>query len=286
MTMMLGLMTMMLATTVAEAPHETVPVMVWPTHAPGVATERRDLVDNTVEARIAGESIELVQPGGSAPAAACADDPSCRDPIATAAKARFIVRARVDEPKPSDYVIRVELFEVGVADPIAAFDDACTICSEADLVRIVRERSLDAREAIARRLAPVETKPDVVPPPEVKPPPRSDQPTVLRPSPLRLVGWGLTGAGIAGTLGGVALLAMHGSRAGCPDDPRGGGCLPLVYRTVVPGAVVLGGGVALLATGVALVVVGKRRDAAASRGLSFGGAAGRHGGLARVSLRF
>lgn len=63
------------------------------------------------------------------------------------------------------------------------------------------------------------------------------------------------------TLGGVVLLAMHGSEAGCPADPRGGPCIPLVYRTVVPGAVTLGVGVAVLGTGIGLVVAGRKRDA-------------------------
>lgn len=247
-------------------------VVVLPTEAAGLPADRRALVLDTIESRLSSDQggegrvvvaeRQAVTQAMAGMPADCGAVATCRDGVAERTGARFIVRASVTEPKPSDYAIRVEVYEVGKADAVASFDDACTICSEADLGRIVRERALDAREALLRTLEPPQG--GVVPEPKVVVEPKSAQQPVrtevVRASKLTLAGWGLTGAGIAGTVGGVVLLALQGSKAGCPEDPRGGQCIPLVYRTVVPGAVALSLGVAMLGTGVALVVVGKRRD--------------------------
>lgn len=271
-TMMLASLPILATFAIAEpdAARDTSPVMiaVLPTDAAGLPADRRALVLETIESRMPEGRLVLAERQAVTQAMAgkpvdCGAVASCRDEVAQSVGARFVVRASVTEPKPSDYAIVVVVYEVGVAEAIASFDDACTICSEADLGRIVRERALDAREALLRTLDPpppeVESKPVDAPPPVVV----QTAPTkteVVRASKLTLAGWGLVGGGIAGTVGGVVLLALQGSKAGCPADPRGGQCIPLVYRTVVPGAVATSVGVALLGTGVALVVIGKRRD--------------------------
>lgn len=242
-------------------------VVVLPTDAAGLPADRRTLVLETVEARLGEGRITVASRQTVAQAMAgvpadCGEIATCRDEVASKSGARFVVRASVTEPKPSDYAIRVELYEVGVEAAIASFDDACTICSEADLERIVRERALDTREALLRTLDPAEPEPSgPIAKPEPVPTAAPVRTEVVRASPLTQAGWALVGGGIAGTIGGVVLLALQGSKAGCPADPRGGPCLPLVYRTVVPGAVALGVGVALVGTGAGLLVVGKRRDA-------------------------
>jgi hypothetical protein len=251
----------------AEADTSPIVVAVLPADAAGLPTDRRALVLETIESRIPEGRVEIAPRSAVTQAMAgkpadCGANATCRDDVAAKVGARFVVRASVTEPKPSDYAIRVEVYEVGKTEVVASFDDACTICSEADLGRIVRERALDAREALLRAVdPPAETlaPPVDVPPPVVAPTPKGET-TVVRASKLTLAGWGLIGGGIAGTVGGVVLLAMQGSKAGCPADPQGGQCIPLVYRTVIPGAVALGVGVALVGTGVGLVVVGKRRD--------------------------
>lgn len=250
------------------APDEPpVTVVVLPPDTAGLPADRRALVHDTVLARLPDERVRVVPRArvtiamaGRAPD--CAASPSCRAEVAEAGGARFVVHAAVTEPKSSDYAVRVQLFEVGTDDAIASFDDACTICSEADLERIVRERTLDVREALLRHLAPVEvTEPPAPIPPPVASAPSPVRTEVVRASPLGAAGWGVVGGGVASTIGGVVMLALQGSGAGCPKDPRGGPCIPLVYRTVVPGAVTTGVGVALLGAGVALVIAGKRRDA-------------------------
>lgn len=242
-------------------------VAVLPPDAAGLPADRRALVLDTVETRLPDDRVQVV-PRASVTAAmagratGCAASTTCRAEVAAASGARFVVHATVTEPTSSDYAVRVQLFEVGTADAIATFDDACTICSEADLERIVRERTLDVREALLRHLAPPEAveAPATVPPPVASPPP-STRTEIVRASPLGAAGWALVGGGIASTIGGVVMLALQGSGAGCPQDPRGGPCIPLVYRTVVPGAVTTGVGVALVGAGVGLVIAGKRRDA-------------------------
>ena len=111
-------------------------------------------------------------------------------------------------------------------------------------------------------------------PTPVVPAPSSGSTEVVRASPLGAAGWGLVGGGVASTIGGVVMLALQGSGAGCPEDPRGGPCIPLVYRTVVPGAVTTGVGVALIGAGVGLVIAGKRRDARRASARVTPGAAG------------
>lgn len=260
-----------------EAP---VVVVVLPPDAADLPVDRRALVLDTVLARLPDERVRVVPRSSVAAAMAgrapgCAASTTCRGEVAEASGARFVVHASVTEPKSSDYAVRVQLFEVGTDEAIASFDDACTICSEADLERIVRERTLDVREALLRHLAPAEViEPPVELPPPVVPAPSSARTEVLRASPLGAAGWGLVGAGIAGTIGGVVLLALQGSGAGCPEDPRGGPCIPLVYRTAVPGAVATGVGVALLGGGVGLVIAGRRRDRARASARVAPGAAG------------
>lgn len=268
------------AVTRAEPDASPVVVVVLPPDAAGLPADRRALVLDTVEARLPDARVQVV-PRSSVTAAMtgrapdCAANTTCRGEVAAASGARFVVHAAVTEPTPSDYAVRVQLFEVGTAAAIASFDDACTICSEADLERIVRERTLDVREALLRHLAP----PDVadapaLPPPPVVPAPSSGSTEVVRASPLGAAGWGLVGGGVASTIGGVVMLALQGSGAGCPEDPRGGPCIPLVYRTVVPGAVTTGVGVALIGAGVGLVIAGKRRDARRASARVTPGAAG------------
>ncbi|HWB79854.1 MAG TPA: hypothetical protein VG755_33045 [Nannocystaceae bacterium] len=244
-----------------------VQVVVVPPAASQLPADRRALVLDTVEGALATAGIVVVeraqvttalQRGG----ADCASDVACRDRVATELGARFVVTMTVAEPKDSDYAIHLEVQEVGASDTLATFDEMCTICSEADLGRVLRERTLDARAAIQRKLAPDDDEREVVPPPVVERPVATPvRVDVVRPSKLTLAGWGLVGAGAAGTIGGVVLLALQGSRAGCPADPRGGPCIPLVYRTVAPGVATLVTGLALAGTGIGLVIAGKRRDA-------------------------
>ena len=70
-------------------------------------------------------------------------------------------------------------------------------------------------------------------------------------------------SGFAATASGAALVALHGrEHQGRCDGPQGvdadGDCR-YVHQTLAPGVVSLIGGVALSATGVTLLVVGRRQ---------------------------
>ena len=257
----------------------SVVVVVLPTDAVGLPVERRTLVAATIESRVDAGRVTVAPREAVAKALVgrptdCGAVVSCRDQVAAQFAARFVVQVSVTEPTPSDYDIRVAVYDVGVAEPIARFDDACTICSEADLERIVRERALDASEAMTRALSPPLDERG-----EARPAPAAPRPTPVRTQMIHAssrtkVGWALVGGGVAATLGGVVLLALQGSTAGCPADPRGGPCIPLVYRTVAPGAIAAGVGVALAGAGVGLVLSGKRRDAQRASARLSPGAAG------------
>jgi hypothetical protein len=241
-------------------------VAVLPIEGAEMTAARGALVRQTVETALESDRLMLIREEHVASAVAdrepsCVSEATCRKELATDLRARFLVRVVVDEPKASDFDVRMEVYEPTSNKTVASFDEACTICSEADLKRIVQEHALDARLALERHLAPpaIEEEEPVVAPVEPMPATPQVEIRVAKPSPLTLAGWGLVGAGTAATVGGIVLLGLQGSRAGCPEDPRGGECLPLVYRTVIPGSVTLAAGVVLAATGVGLVFVGRKQ---------------------------
>jgi hypothetical protein len=243
-------------------------VAVLPVEGAEMTEARSDLVRQTVRTALESENLMLIRDEhvGSAMAARasdCAAQASCRSELAEELRTRFLVRVIVDEPKASDFDVRVEVYEPASSTTISSFAETCTICSEADLKRIVQESSLDARLSLERHLVPAaeDPKPTLVAPvePLLTPPSPQVEVRMAKTSPLTLAGWGLVGAGAAATVGGIVLLGLQGSNAGCPDDPRGGECLPLVYRTVIPGSVTLVSGVVLAATGVGLVFVGRKQ---------------------------
>ncbi|MBK6919423.1 MAG: hypothetical protein IPH07_18670 [Deltaproteobacteria bacterium] len=266
---------LLLATLATLQPADDEPtavVGVLPPVAPELAVDQRVLVFETIERELATAAIEVVPRERVDRAlaelgAACGNDGGCRGRLATAIGARFVVTTAVAEPKSSDYTVRLEVHDLEQDRVVASFDDVCTICSEADLRRLVQERTLDAKLAIERAMMPAQTtgEPAVEPAPVAPRPVTPTAATVVAPrQPLLHAGWALTGAGIAGTLGGIVLFALAGQRAGCPTDPRGGPCIPLVYRTVVPAAITTATGVAVLGAGIGLVVVGRKRAARAT----------------------
>lgn len=244
-------------------------VAVLPIEGAGMSEARSDMVLQTVRAQLESDKLMLLRSEhvdeavrGRGPA--CTAETTCRSTLADDLRARFLIRVVVDEPKASDFEVRVEVHEPAKDTVVATFEEACTICSEADLKRIVQERSLDARLALERHLAPPpeEERPSEVAPVEaVIAQPQPVEVRTAKPSPMTLAGWSLVGAGVAATVGGVVLLSLQGRDAGCPEDPRGGACLPLVYDTVLPGSLTLAAGVVMAATGVGLVFASRKRDA-------------------------
>ncbi|MBX7079512.1 MAG: hypothetical protein K1X88_10025 [Nannocystaceae bacterium] len=281
MSMMLASVSyLMLALGSADA--EPAAVVVLPPEAPALTPDRRALVHDTLWSSLPGEEFSLVERERVAAAVrsrgdGCGSDAACRSAVAQELGARFVIATTVSEPTASDYALVLSVHDLQRDRVTATFEETCTICSEADLRRLVQERTLDAKLAIERALVPEDAPPQPRPATTTPTPATKPAPAPKRPSPLPAVGWALTGAGIAGTLGGVAMLAMIGRDAGCPADPRGGPCIPLVYHTAIPGAVTAAVGVALLGTGVGLVVAGRKRGrvelraAASGRGVMLRG---------------
>lgn len=245
-------------------------VAVLPVHSgSGLTEDRAQLVLETARAELPTDELivvpqEHVVSGLSAIAGSCGGPAACQKTLAERLDAKFLFQVQVEEPSAQDFEVTVRVLDPFAGTEIASFDESCTICSEADLKRIVQERTLDARAALLRHLDPDED--DAAQPEIVQAPPETKiEVRVRKSSPLIPTGWGLVGAGAVATVGGAILLGLTGSDAGCPADPRGSGCIPLVYETLVPGAITAGVGVALVATGAALIVVGKKKDAAGEK---------------------
>jgi hypothetical protein len=266
MSMMLSSLSyLMLA--VGSANAEPAAVVVLPPEAPALTPDRRALVHDTLWSSLPGDEFSLIERERVTAAVrsrgdGCGSDAACREAVAQELDARFVITTTVSEPTASDYALVLSVHDLERARVTATFEETCTICSEADLRRLVQERTLDAKLAIERALVPEDAPPQPRPATVAAPRVSTPAPAPTRPAVLPAVGWALTGAGIAGTLGGVAMLAMIGRDAGCPADPRGGPCIPLVYHTASPGAVTAAVGVAMLGTGVGLIVAGRKRSRA------------------------
>jgi hypothetical protein len=238
--------------------------------ASGLSADRARLVLETARAGLAAEELivvpqEHVASSLAAISSSCGAPAECRRALATRLEVRFLFQVQVEEPSAQDFDVTVRVLDPETDTELASFTESCTICSEADLQRVVRERTLDARSALQRHLHPEDEDAGRVEPQVVEAPPPAVEVRLAERSALVPAGWGLVGGGAVATVGGAVLLALTGSSAGCPDDPRGGACLPLVYQTIVPGAIATSVGVALVATGAALIVVGKKRDARANK---------------------
>jgi hypothetical protein len=190
----------------------------------------------------------------------CGAPETCQRAIAETVHAEFLVRVSASEPKESDFDVALTVLDPRSNTVVATFDETCRICSEADLKRLVQERSIDAKTALERHLTPKVVEPVEKPVAAETVDPTRVEIRLAERSKLGPTGWGLLGAGAAATVGGVALMVMHGGPAGCPDDPRANSCLPLVYRTFLPGVITASVGLVLVGTGVGLVVAGKRKD--------------------------
>ena len=269
---MLGpsLATLVLASSLASlapaADQDPVFVAVLPVQSSqGMAEARTALVLETVRAQLPAEQIIVVPQDHVGTALAelgtsCGGPAECQKALSQRLEAQFLMKVVVNEPSAQDFEVTITIIDPVSATEVVSLDELCTICSEADLKRIVQERTLDARGALQRYLEPEDEEAAPVAEVAAPPPETRVEVRVEKGSPLVPTGWGLIGGGAAATIGGVVLLSLAGQDAGCPDDPRGGPCIPLVYETVLPGAIVGGVGLALVGTGVGLVVAGKKRN--------------------------
>jgi len=224
-------------------------VLVLPARVSGGLPPNTGAEIRTIVATELGTEGITVLPADASPVEC---DDACRGAAARAAGADFVVQGQVvgDE---DEFTVTVTLYGADGA-ALAPFEGECSICGLVEVRDMARLATLDARTEVLRRRTAAEPEPVVTGAiaPVVRP--------MIPRSPLVPAGWGLVGAGAAGTIGGVVLLALHHRDAGCLDNPRGGECVPVRYTTAIPGAVVLGVGVAAVVGGVVMVVLGRKAE--------------------------
>lgn len=256
------------AVTTSFAERETGYVAVLPVQSETELSEdRAAMVLSTARSQLPAQTIVVLPEDQVANAwaklsSSCGDATECRRKLGDELDAQYVFAITVDEPAKQDFRVRSTLIAVADETRIAGYDQMCSICSETDLKRLVQEQTLDARLALQRRLNPEDFGETPAPETLVIEKPGETRVEFRWGQRSRLVpaGWGLVGAGAAATVGGAVLLGIAGADAGCPLDPRAGRCVPLVYDTLVPGAIVGAAGVALAATGVGLIVAGRNKD--------------------------
>jgi len=180
--------------------------------------------------------------------------------VASEATATHRIHASV-RSNDHDLDLRIELRTID-GDVVAFVEDRCELCGRTEAA----DTFTSLGHALRRRMEHVLHPPPVVSLRTDAPAPRRAM--VLEPPegrrPLRWgLGWAALSTGAVGTLSGVTLLALHGQpiRHKCTgSDVDADGTCRFVHSTLVPGAVVGAIGVGLLATGIALVVIERRRS--------------------------
>jgi hypothetical protein len=203
----------------------------------------------------------------------CATGP-CRE--ALAGQSVVIIRPTI-KVDGSGYAIKLEVFRQGEAKAVAAFDNTCEACdadAAGELLTELAGALLDAIEQL-----PAEPEPTPAPAEDLQDEePVEDEPVAEGPQPeasseppeesskppLKPL-WGALSLSLGVALGGTGagMLALDGRehQPSCSDDLLDvNGACPNVWTTKGPGIGMLAGGVALIGTGVALLVISKKRQ--------------------------
>ncbi|MGB8295649.1 MAG: hypothetical protein WCG85_09510 [Polyangia bacterium] len=187
--------------------------------------------------------------------------PACLADVGRQARASHILEIQGSYVNES-YNLRLDLRDGETGRILGSDAKECEICSARDFYRAVKDRSAAlwtrvVREQTGAGAAPTEAAPATparvdLTKTKVAPPPAKAGRSFWR-QPLPLVGLGLT-AGAAVLLGfGSYYLAVDGD----PDPSCGGRLCPFKRSTATLGWGLVGGGVAALAGGVALLIWGR-----------------------------
>lgn len=244
-------------------------------HPPDTGTRVRSTVAEVFAGR---GNIEVLQP---APHDRASTDPcsdaACQRTLAEALGVDFVVTPELTLAE-GEFSASLVLVARDRAIGPARFHRECTICSPAELVGTVGAVAADALVEILRRQAtapasfidPFPSSSTVTSrsPRVTATSPRSTRPG--RPSALAIAGLTTAGAGLATTVGGGVLLALHGKHAGClaldeiseanqiPELDDYAGCVAIQHHTVPQGGALLGVGLALATAGVVMFVASRR----------------------------
>lgn len=227
----------------------------------GGAKDIRQEVRASAEQAMRGLGVEVVPQSQVKVSLDDCNIPSCLAEVGRQAGASHILEIQGSYVNES-YNLRLDLRDGGTGRILGSDSKECEICSARDFYRAVKDRST----ALWTRVAQEQGKAEAVSP-QLMPltPARTDlteakaAPAPAKPGrsfwrqPLPLLGLGLT-AGAAVLLGfGSYYLAVDGD----PEPSCGGGVCPFKRSTATPGWGFVGGGVAALAGGVALLIWGR-----------------------------
>ncbi len=191
---------------------------------------------------------------------------ACMAGVRDATGVEHLVRAQVSVDDRV-YRIRVELLDATGA-VVVETEASCEVCGRRDVAEMMASQG----SALARRWDLLQAERAQAPPPP-RPPPaglgtgdpiRTPPPVVdaAPPDPLRPLGGVAMGIGATTAVAGIVLLALHGrpyrSRCTNNDIDAQGECR-FLYDTALGGGLSLAGGAAMLAAGVTLLVLAKRR---------------------------
>jgi hypothetical protein len=161
-----------------------------------------------------------------------------------------------------DFEIHTELRERDAGTVVAEVTEHCELCGRTEAAETMTSvgLSLSRRVEIALRPPPVVSVQSGTTRAAVAQ--TLAEPAQQRRPVRAAVGWTAIALGNVGTVTGVTLLALHGRpiRSKCHGAAvDGDGTCRYVHSTLVPGAILGALGVGLLATGIALVVIERRR---------------------------
>ncbi|MCH9682742.1 MAG: hypothetical protein K0V04_15005, partial [Deltaproteobacteria bacterium] len=204
-----------------------------------------------------------VKPSPTDVAAPC--DDACRDALREAADVEHLVQAHVSVDDRV-YRIRVELIDAN-GEVLLRTEDGCEVCGRSDVGALMASQGGALRRQWALRNPAVEPPPAITAP-RLPPTPPADQTTPPRRDARRPAGAVLVSAGAGAAAVGITLLVLHGRpyRARCTDDDVDfrGQCR-LLHDTALGGGLTLASGVALVATGVVLLVRARQARRATAR---------------------
>ncbi|MEM9452752.1 MAG: hypothetical protein AAGF11_01150 [Myxococcota bacterium] len=256
-------------------------------YPPDTGTRARNMVIELFDGR---GNIEVLEPtmldhNSNSPAPPCNEaKPSCQRKLAEALGVDFVVAPELLLAE-EEFSASLALVARDRAIEPARFHRECTICSPAELAGTVGAVATDALVEILRTRA---TAPEsFIDPFSSRSIATSDSPFTAsasrrstrrstrlgKPSGLMIAGLTTAGAGLATTVGGTVLLALHGKSAGClgfdeisqatkvSKFGQFEGCVAIQHNTAPQGGVLLGTGLALATAGVVMFIVSRRGKA-------------------------
>lgn len=253
MQILTSLVALVLDTTPPAPPARTVEVVVAPATIEGDLPELdRATVQAALQRGLATPGLTLIDG-----AQQCTRSP-CPAPSTDAHRVEMHVVAGA-----RTYEVELRAYRPQQPDAFVTADGRCDICGLAELEQLVLARADTLRVRLAAEIEPTPAS-TVVPTPAPRPRARPSRADHSRPSPRTIAGGVTLGAGIVTLVSGAALIGIDGDeiRSRC-DDPAqrdGDGDCRWVHKTLAGGLVMTLVGTGLAATGIALLVVDRRRQ--------------------------